>query len=86
MQAHVCILQTVLDLLAKEYQVMVVADGTSAQREHDVKLAFEQMRNWGASILSSESILFRLMQSADHERFRSISSLVKDHAEFPHKL
>ena len=75
-----------LELLERDYQVMVVADGTSAQREYDVKLAFEQMRSWGASILSSESVLFRLMQSADHECFRNISSLVKDHIEFPHRL
>lgn len=85
-EAHVCVLQTVRDLLAAEYNVIVVADGTSAQRPCDVKLAFNQMRSWGATVISSEACLFNLMHSASHEKFRQISALVKDRIEFPHTL
>jgi hypothetical protein len=62
----------------------VVADGTSAQSLQDVHLAFEQMRSWGVTIISSESMLFKLMQSASHPAFRQFSALAKDRIPSPH--
>lgn len=83
-EAHVCMLQTVADLIDGGYEVTVLADGTSAQQAHDVQLAFEQMRHWGASVVTSESLLFRLMRTAGHEQFRKVSALVKDRIPYAH--
>lgn len=77
-------LQTVADLLDGGYEVTVLADGTSAQQPHDVQLAFGLMQQWGASIATSESLLFRLVRTASHEQFRNISALVKDRIPYAH--
>lgn len=83
-EAHVCMLQTVADLLDDGYEVTVLADGTSAQQPHDVQFAFELMRQWGAFVATSESLLFRLLRTASHEQFRTISALVKDRIPYAH--
>lgn len=76
-EAHVCILQTAIELINNGYDVTILADATSSQRHNDRKLALEQLRAWGASVLPSESVLFALMESADHGKFSQISALVK---------
>lgn len=77
-------MQTVMDLLHTGYDVTVLADGTSSRHPHDAKLAFEQMKAWGASIITSEALLFRLMKTAEHENFRAISTMVKDSIPYIH--
>lgn len=73
-----------MDLLFDGYEVTLLADGTSSRHPHDAILAFEQMSRWGATVVTSESLLFRLMRSANHEKFRSISALVKENIPYTH--
>jgi len=80
LQTHVCVLQTTLDLLERGYAVHVLADGASSRKNSDRFLAFERMRQSGAFITTSESLLFQLMGDARHPVFKDISSLVKGHA------
>eukprot|EP00794_Sanderia_malayensis_P019487 gene19487-21412_t len=75
-EAHVCIQQTALDLLEKNYEVHVVADSCSSRSMTDRMFAFERIKQCGGFITTSESILFMLLKDAKHPNFRQVQSLV----------
>ena len=79
LETHVCVQQTCLDLLEKGYEVHVVADGCSSQRQFDRNTALERLRASGAFVTTSESVLFMLMKDSKYEHFKAISGLVKDY-------
>lgn len=86
-EAHVCVLQTVLDLRAANHRVFVVCDATSSSRAYDRALALQRMKDAGAIMTTTESLLFELMQSADHPNFKEISGKLKEHnANHPDNL
>lgn len=76
-EAHVCLLQTTIDLLEKGYQPVVVEDCTSSRKMLDKFIAIERMRQEGAIITTYESILFELTQVSGTDQFKAISKLVK---------
>lgn len=76
-EAHVCVLQTVLDLLDRGYQPVVVEDAVSSRKLNDKHVAVERMRGAGAVITTCESILFELCRVSGTEKFKAISQLVK---------
>ena len=77
-ETHVCVQQTALDLIAKGYEVHVVADGVSSQREHDRTVAIERIRQSGGFVSSSESIIFELANDAKNPKFKSLLPLFKE--------
>ncbi len=77
METHVCVLQTVLDLLASGYQTYVVADAVAGRRSIDHDVALERMANSGATITTAESVLFEWCESAESPEFKQLSALVK---------
>jgi nicotinamidase-related amidase len=76
-EAHVCVLQTVIDLLESGYIPVVVEDCISSRNPQDKGTAVERMRSEGAVISSCESILFELARVAGTDEFKAISRLVK---------
>ncbi len=76
-EAHVCVLQTSVDLLKGGYQPVVVEDCVSSRKENDKKIAIERMRQEGVIITSYESVLFELARVSGTETFKAISKLVK---------
>jgi nicotinamidase-related amidase len=76
-ESHVCVLQTVLDLIAEGFQVHVVADAVSSRRKFDYEMALRRMESNGAEITLTESVLFELLNICGTEEFKSISKLVK---------
>jgi nicotinamidase-related amidase len=72
-ETHVCVLQTVLDLLAAGRQVFVVDEAVGSRRPADKALALERMRRHGADIVSREMVAFEWLQRAGSEQFRAIS-------------
>jgi len=76
-ESHVCVQQTVLDLLDKGYNVYVLADCISSRSKMDDKYAKKRMRQAGAVITTAESVLFEFLLSADHPKRKEISNLVK---------
>jgi hypothetical protein len=76
-EAHVCVLQTVVDLHAAGYTAVVAADCISSRNREDKQVAVERMRAEGAVITTCESILFELTRVAGTDEFKAISRLVK---------
>ena len=81
-EAHVCVQQTALDLLSSGFDVHVVADSTSSRSMSDRMLAFERIRQSGGFITTSESVLFMLMESSKHPKFREVQKLIIESAPY----
>lgn len=76
-ETHVCVLQTVLDLLEQGQTVVVVEDCVSSRSANDKRVAIDRMRQQGAIITTMESILFELLRVAGTDTFKAISAIVK---------
>ncbi|KPK84786.1 MAG: isochorismatase [Bacteroides sp. SM23_62_1] len=76
-EAHVCVLQTVIDLLDNAFMPVVVEDCISSRKNRDKKTAVGRMKQEGAIITTYESILFELTRFAGTDVFKQISRLVK---------
>lgn len=76
-EAHVCMLQTVMDLRQKGLNVYVPADCTTSRDPANKDNALQQMRCLGATVTNSESILFQLLADAKHPAFKTISKLIQ---------
>ncbi len=76
-EAHICVLQTVHDLLQKGYFLYVPYDAVSSRKEGDQRNALDRMRHAGAVIGSVESAVFELMEKAGTPVFRQISKIIK---------
>lgn len=72
-ESHVCVQQTVLDLLDAGRQVFVVEEAVSSRRASDKALALERMRQNGATIVSREMVVFEWLRQAGTDQFREIS-------------
>lgn len=76
-ESHVCVMQTVLDLIANDFSVHVAADAVSSRREFDLHIALNRMGKNGAEITLTESILFEMLEVCGTDQFRAISKLIK---------
>ncbi|KAL5006806.1 hypothetical protein ScPMuIL_015612 [Solemya velum] len=76
-ETHVCIQQTVIDLLSRGIEVYVVADACSSRNQVDRLFALERIRQIGATVTTSESVLLQLLGDKDHPNFKEIQSLIK---------
>ncbi len=75
-ETHVCILQTALDLMAAGYQVYLPADALASQKPVDKDFALQRLRDSGATITTTEAILFEWCEVAGTYEFKQISRLV----------
>lgn len=76
-EAHVCVLQTVKDLLEQGKQVVVVNDAIGSRSIYDYSTAIAEMRDCGARISSAETVLFELLRHSKAAEFKEISQLIK---------
>ncbi len=76
-ETHVCVLQTVIDLINRGYHPVVVEDCVGSRNPNDKKFAIERMQQEGALISTYESILFELLRYSDTKEFKAISKIVK---------
>ncbi|XP_062870498.1 isochorismatase domain-containing protein 1 [Trichomycterus rosablanca] len=76
-ETHVCIQQTALDLIAKGYEVHIIADATSSRSMMDRMFALERLARTGIIITTSESILLQLVSDKEHPKFKEIQNLIK---------
>ncbi len=76
-EAHICVLQTVLDLLSSGYKVFVPRDAVSSRKSDDMEAALQLMSRAGAIITTTEALVYLLLRRAGTEEFRKISKLIK---------
>jgi nicotinamidase-related amidase len=76
-ESHVCVLQTVLDLLGENFMPVLIEDCVSSRNPNDKRIAIERMKSEGAIISTYESILFELLEVSGTETFKEISKIVK---------
>lgn len=77
METHVCVFQTVRDLLKQGYYVFIAADSVSSRTEENKRNGLELMRDMGAVISNTETIIFDLLKQAGTEEFKVLSKLIK---------
>jgi len=76
-EAHVCVSQTVLDLLDHEYQVQIVADAVGSRTQANWEAGLGRARQAGAVITTTEMALFELLERAGTEQFRAVHRLIR---------
>jgi nicotinamidase-related amidase len=76
-EAHVCVYQTVADLINLQFDVEVVADAVASRSPENRFIGLEKSKAAGAGITSVETALFELLKQAKNDRFKEISKLVK---------
>lgn len=77
MEAHVCVLQTALDLHATGMQVFIVEDAVCSRRMRNKTNALTRLRQAGVVVANTESLLFEWLRDARHEHFKNISTLIR---------
>lgn len=76
-EAHVCVNQTVHDLLENGFQVHLLADCISSRLAENKQIALAKMQQSGAILSSVEMALFELMRDSKHEQFKAVQKLIK---------
>ena len=76
-EAHVCLLQTALDLLEDEFDVWVVTDACSSRTERNRDAAFDRLAGVGVELVTAEMVAFEWLRTAEHPAFRQVQALVK---------
>ncbi|MBY5993924.1 hydrolase [Ferrimonas balearica] len=76
-ETHVCVYQSVVQLLSEGYQVEVVSDAVGSRQGADKAMALAKMARLGAELTSVEMCLFELMGRCDHPQFKRLLPLVK---------
>jgi len=77
MEAHVCVLQTALDLLANEMDVFVVEDAVCSRRLENYQNALDRLRQTTAQVVSAESVIFEWLADSRHDQFRAIQPMLR---------
>lgn len=76
-EAHVCLLQTALDLLEEEWEVWVVTDACSSRTERNRDAAYDRLAGAGAELVTTEMVLFEWLRTAEHPQFKEVQALIK---------
>ena len=76
-EAHVCLLQTALELLEQEFEVWVVTDACGSRTERNRDAAFDRLAGAGAELVTTEMVAFEWLRSAAHPGFKSVQALIK---------
>ncbi len=76
-EAHVCLLQTALDLIEDEFEVWVVTDACSSRTERNRDAAFDRLAGAGAELVTTEMVAFEWLRSCENPVFKEVLALVK---------
>ncbi|NLM04023.1 MAG: hydrolase [Clostridiales bacterium] len=77
METHVCVFQTIRDLIADGYEVFLVKDAVCSRTKENYNNALDMMKTIGAFVTNTESVLFDLMKESGSPIFKKISKLIK---------
>jgi hypothetical protein len=76
-EAHICLMQTALDLLEDEFEVWVVTDACSSRTERNRDAAYDRLAGAGAELVTAEMVAFEWLRTAEHPDFKLLQSLFK---------
>jgi nicotinamidase-related amidase len=76
-EAHVCVLQTALQLRAQGFDVRVVVDAVGSRTEQSKEIALRRMAVAGIALVTTEMVVFEWLRDARHAQFRAVSALIK---------
>ncbi len=76
-EAHVCLLQTALDLLEEEFEVWVVTDACTSRTERNRDAAYDRLAGAGAELVTTEMVLFEWLRTAEHPDFKAVQALIR---------
>lgn len=76
-EAHVCVMQTSLDLRTGGYETYVVADATSSRAEENRRAALARMATAGIHVVTTEMVVFEWLGRAGTDAFRELSALIR---------
>lgn len=81
LEAHICVEQTAIDLLARNYQIHLVADCSMSRTQEDRLLAFKRLQQLGCFVTTSESVIFKLMKDKNHPKFDVVRKFITNVSE-----
>lgn len=76
-EAHVCLMQTALDLLDEEFDVCVVTDACGSRTERNRDAAFDRLAGAGCELVTTEMVAFEWLRSCEHPAFKDVLRLIK---------
>lgn len=76
-ETHICIYQTVRDLITCGHEVEVIVDAVSSRTPENKKMGIQKMNDMGAGLMSTEMALFELLRIAQGEQFKQIQNMIK---------
>jgi nicotinamidase-related amidase len=76
-EAHVCVLQTAIDLAQAGFAVFAVADAMSSRKVESAALAFDRMRQNNVQVVNTEMVVFELLEKAGTPAFKGLSALIR---------
>ena len=80
-EAHICIKQTALELLARDINVFVVVDACTSIQTQDKNVGIASMRDAGVKVTTFQSVLFDLMKGVDHPKFKKFLPILKNNPD-----
>jgi nicotinamidase-related amidase len=76
-EAHVCVLQTAIDLESQGFEAFVVTDAVGSRSKASRKLAFSRLQKSGVDVVDSEMVLLEWMERAGTPEFKELQALIK---------
>lgn len=75
-EAHICLLQTALDLIEDDFDIWVVTDACTSRTEQNRDAAFDRLASAGAELVTTEMVVFEWLRSAEHPAFKEIQTCI----------
>jgi len=75
-EAHICVLQSAIELMAEGYDVFVVTDAIASRLSTSYEMTVLRLNQAGCVLLNTESVLFEWLRDASHPEFKSLSKLI----------
>lgn len=76
-ETHICVLQTAFDLLNNGYEVFIVKNACGSRLKENKELALQRLRHAKAQIVTTEMVLFELLEGSKHPNFKEVQALIK---------
>lgn len=76
-ETHVCVLQTVIDLIEAGHEVWVVADAVGSRTSANWRAGLDRMQRAGADLVTTEMVLFEWLGTSEHPHFKTVSGMIK---------